>query len=477
MELYAGKYEIRNKIGVGGMAHVYHARYYAENKFVQDVALKRLLPAWSDNQHFTNLFLDEATLLCSLHHRNIVSLYDYGSYDHECYFVMEYIDGLDLSQLCHELTKKNIKLPLGLALYITTEVLAALDYAHTAKNKDGISLDLIHRDISPSNILLSWKGDVKLSDFGIAKGRHRSEVTQGNALKGKYAYMSPEHIQGKEIGQESDIFSCGLLFYELLFGKSLFSQMNDLQIMQTLSQDLFPLPQLSSLPPEVQTMLYLSLAYKPESRYESASAWLEDIFRYHAVKGILYTSEDLFAFLQQHCVHLKRQELEEGQTTLVKEAKTRTFLPAQNKYVVQKKKKFYAVLLWILSLSCFADATMISSHHSLASRSTLEKPVHSFWKKNEQQIVTSETNQIDPSAEKNLVPLRLQIQPWGYVSIPGVVARREAPFNISLQQKEYVVSFFYPPQKKWLKKTIDLTNLKQRHCVASFLKKAHVRCF
>lgn len=230
------RYELLDRIGVGGMAEIFRGKAIAAGGFEKPVAIKRILPHLSQDKRFVELLIAEAKVLSLLKHRNIVQIFDVGLGDDNKYFlVMEFVDGVDLGAVQRSNEAKRKRLPFHLALHIGAEVCEALEHAHTAKTPDGRPMSLVHRDVSPSNVLLSRSGEVKLTDFGIAK-RAESEQTGHGAVRGKFAYISPEQARNEHIEPRSDVFSVGILMWEMVTGRRLFSQMDDLAALRAVRE-------------------------------------------------------------------------------------------------------------------------------------------------------------------------------------------------------------------------------------------------
>ncbi len=203
------KYKIIQKIAAGGMAEVFLARSTAAMGLGKFVAIKKILPDLSESPDFIDMFKAEARVAMQLQHRNLISIYDFGTVDGQCFLVMELVHGLNLSQILREIQKKKGQLPMAMALYLIAEAASGLYSAHDIT---------IHRDISPANIMISYSGEIKVIDFGVAKVRGYGEETQAGVLKGKINYMSPEQINCEKLDHRSDIFSLGLVLYEVLTG-------------------------------------------------------------------------------------------------------------------------------------------------------------------------------------------------------------------------------------------------------------------
>ncbi|MFH1148076.1 MAG: serine/threonine-protein kinase, partial [Pseudomonadota bacterium] len=220
--LRLGKYLLLDRIAVGGMAELYRAKIIGVQGFEKLIAIKKILPHLATEAELVTSFIDEAKLAALLQHQSIVQIYDFGSVDGSYFIAMEYLLGKDLRLMVGK--AKEIDLPLSLenALFITSRICAGLDYAHKLKDFQGNPLRIIHRDISPQNILVTYQGDTKIVDFGIARAATQSTLTQVGMIKGKVAYMSPEQATGDSIDCRSDIFSAGIVLYELVTGKRMF---------------------------------------------------------------------------------------------------------------------------------------------------------------------------------------------------------------------------------------------------------------
>ena len=213
------------------MAEIYLARIPEGDSIRQTVVIKRLLPHMADDPQFNAMFIDEARLSKRLNHANIVKTYEFGWHEDELFIAMEFVDGLDTLAILRECAHRKVRMPTEVAVYIVQQILLALDYAHNQVDDDGKPLGVVHRDISPSNILLSRRGEVKLVDFGIARAAQQSHKTRDGTLKGKYGYMSPEQVVDVAVDVRSDIFSVGIVLAELLTGRRLFAATNELDVL------------------------------------------------------------------------------------------------------------------------------------------------------------------------------------------------------------------------------------------------------
>jgi serine/threonine protein kinase len=270
-----GKYTLFERIGRGGMADVFKARVQGPAGFERIFVVKRILPHLSDDPVFTKMFIDEAKLAARLTHPNIVQVFELGSVDNEYFMSMEYVRGRDLAETMRTQWARVGPPRPEMVAYVGREMCRALAYAHDFTAEDGTRLGMIHRDISPSNVMLSNDGAVKILDFGIAKalGGDKDESTKTGTLKGKFAYMAPEQTVSNEVDRRIDIFATGIVLHEILTGRRLFKGENDLQTIERVRQCDVPPPSLHNplCPPEMDNIVLKALAKNPLDRYQSAS--------------------------------------------------------------------------------------------------------------------------------------------------------------------------------------------------------------
>jgi len=267
-----GKYQLLRRIATGGMAEIFLARAQAMHGFEKQVVLKRILPQHASSDDFIRMFLAEARLAATLHHPNIVQVYDIGEEAGAYFFTMEYIQGEDLRRLVRAARRKQTPIPLAHILHIIMGMAGGLHHAHEKIGTDGLPLGIVHRDVSPSNVLVTYEGDVKVVDFGIAKAAAAQNSTIAGTLKGKIPYMSPEQCRGELVDRRSDIFSIGTLLWELTTGKRLFAGENEFAILNRVAKADVPPP--SSVrpeyPPELEAIVMRALSVDPENRYPTA---------------------------------------------------------------------------------------------------------------------------------------------------------------------------------------------------------------
>ena len=273
-----GKYQLLDRIAVGGMAELFRAKLTGVEGFEKLIAIKKILPNLSQEKILVTSFIDEAKLAALLHHENIVQIYDFGSMDDDYFIAMEFLFGKDLRTIRQ--TAKERELPLGMEniLYIIARVCAGLDYSHNLKDLQGQPLNIIHRDINPQNILVTYEGQVKIIDYGIAKAASHNTKTRENLIKGKLAYMSPEQANGQTIDHRSDIFSAGIILYELLAVRRMFEG-ETMQVLSLVREAQYDPPEevIPNLPSKLNQILRRALAKDPEERYQSAGEMLADV--------------------------------------------------------------------------------------------------------------------------------------------------------------------------------------------------------
>ncbi len=265
------RYELVERIGAGGMAEIFRGTALAAGGFEKPVAIKRILPHLSQDNRFVNLLIKEAQILSLLRHRNIVQIFDVGlGPDGNYFLVMEYVDGADIGVIYEKLEEHRKRLPVDMALHICAEVCEALDYAHQANGPDDTHLRIVHRDVSPANIMLSRSGEVKLTDFGIAK--HSEETTGHGSVRGKFAYISPEQARNDRVDARSDVYSLGIVLYELVLGHRLFSNLPDFDALNAVREGHIPRPRDidREISAELEELLLTALSFEAAGRFASA---------------------------------------------------------------------------------------------------------------------------------------------------------------------------------------------------------------
>lgn len=264
-----GRYELIKKIATGGMAEIFLARQAGIEGFEKLLVLKRILPHLAENEEFVEMFLHEARVAVRLNHPNIVQIYDLGEEGGSYFIAMEYIHGEDARRIWRTCEKAGMNLPIPLACRIAMDAAAGLAYAHKRCDASGRPLNIIHRDISPQNLLVSFEGSVKVVDFGIAKAADQATQTRSGVLKGKYSYMSPEQASGLEIDQRTDQFALGIVLHELLTFQRLFKRSNEIQTLTAVADCQVPPPSSinSNVAPELDAIVMKALAKNPDDRF------------------------------------------------------------------------------------------------------------------------------------------------------------------------------------------------------------------
>ncbi len=289
------RYQVIERIDAGGMAEVFKANSTSLQGFQKLVAIKRILPSLTQNQRFVRMFLDEAKVSLHLNHTNTVHVFDLGIADGTYFIVMEYVDGTNLKNVIEHLNQQGKALPIEQAVFIAIEVCKGLTHAHDKLDQNGRRLDIVHRDVSPPNVLISRSGEVKLTDFGLAKAKSQVEITDPGVVKGKFGYLSPEAAHGEDVDLRTDIFAVGILLWEMLTGRRLFLGETDYQ---TLEQVRAARTQPASLyrkdvPPELDQLLARALERDIDKRFQTAQSFgmalAQFLFRY----GRVVTNYDL----------------------------------------------------------------------------------------------------------------------------------------------------------------------------------------
>lgn len=320
-----GKYQLLQKIAVGGMAELYRAKVTRDHGFEKRVAIKKILPHLTDEGNLIKAFIDEAKLAALLQHENIVQIYDFGSIDGEYFIAMEYLFGKDLRKLIFKAAETGIPLSLENTLYIVSRICAGLDYSHHLKDLQGKPLNIIHRDINPQNIFLTYEGQVKIIDFGIAKAASHNSTTHEGLIKGKLAYMSPEQAIGKAVDHRSDIFSTGIIFYELLTGRRMFEG-ETMHIYNLVREARYePLGEiLPDLPAKLYAVVERALAKEPDQRYQTCGEMLADLEECIFELSIRPNGRSFAQFIKEFF----KEELAVDETALW--TKTKTYVDGQS---------------------------------------------------------------------------------------------------------------------------------------------------
>src|SRR3990167_3916634 len=297
-----GPFILLDRIAVGGMAELYLARLQGVGGFEKLIAIKKILPAFSSNKEFVSMFIEEAKLTVQLTHANIVQIYDFGEVNKELYLAMEFVEGHNVRQLLAKLEQEKKGCPIDIACHIVAEICRGLDYAHNREDKKTRTpLDIIHRDVSPQNVIVSYDGEVKIIDFGIAKAASKVEETKAGVLKGKFGYMSPEQALGESIDNGTDIFSTGIILFELLTGERLFASESELETIKKIQKANIPHPSKynPSIPKQLEDIVLKALAKNRNDRYERARDFQRALSHFIYLTNPHFVHHDLSEFLHQ----------------------------------------------------------------------------------------------------------------------------------------------------------------------------------
>ncbi len=299
MAVQFGKYVLDRWIAQGGMANIFTATYTGPLGFEREMVLKVILPDYAHHEAFIEMFLDEARLAARLYHPNIVQVLDLGNVGDYLYIAMEYVHGPSLSRAVARAKKEGRMMSPGLAVFIVLELLEALAYAHQRTDRAGNPLGIVHRDVNPQNILLSFDGQVKLTDFGVAKANVNLHESQAGVIKGKYSHMAPEQCLTKPVDGRADLFSVAIVLHELLTGKPLFHRPTAYEMMKAVVEE--PVPPPSAInpkcPPELDGIVLRGLAKDPDKRYQTAMAFLDSLNLVAKRLQIVEGKHDLRQFL------------------------------------------------------------------------------------------------------------------------------------------------------------------------------------
>lgn len=295
-----GKYTLLERIAVGGMAEIFKAKTQGYGGFEKMLAIKRLHPQFSDDHTFVKMLVDEARIAVLLQHSNVVQVFDLGRIGRHYYIAMEFIEGRDLFQLLRTLHQEKALMPIDAAAFAVAEVCQGLHYAHTKIHPlTRKPLHIVHRDVSPQNVLLSWAGEVKLADFGIVKADQRATVTQAGVIKGKFYYMSPEQARGEIVDARSDIFSTGIVLFEALTARPLYEDAESATLLDQVQAGPTQSPQQlrKEIPDELEAICMRALEVDKRKRYQSSLEFSRALSSFLVTSGTVFTKADMGEYL------------------------------------------------------------------------------------------------------------------------------------------------------------------------------------
>lgn len=295
-----GKYLLLDRINIGGMAEVWRGKQFGASGFERLVAIKRILPNIAEDEEFITMFIDEAKISVQLTHANIAQIYELGQIQSSYFIAMEYIPGKDMRAIFERCRKKAEPAPIPLTCYVIAKLCEGLDYAHRKKDGMGRDMNIVHRDVSPQNVLISYEGEVKVIDFGIAKAAGKATKTQAGILKGKFGYMSPEQIRGLPLDRRSDVFAIGVCLYEMLTGERLFVGESDFSVLEKVrkAEVLPPSTYNRRVPETLERIVLKSLARDVDERYQYASELADDLQRFLITSDSIFSRKDLMQYMK-----------------------------------------------------------------------------------------------------------------------------------------------------------------------------------
>ena len=527
-----GRYVLLEKIAQGGTAELWKAELSCAGGFKRIVAIKRLLPVHRKNLEIRQLLIDEAKILALMQHAHLIQVFELGEEDDLPFIAMEYVDGIDCELLLRRIIIQKTPIPIPIAIYIMKAVLSALNFAHCMHDESGRPLKIIHRDVSPSNILISWNGEINLTDFGIAKGEHRTYKTITGGLRGKFSYMSPEQAGGDELDLRTDIFSSGIVLFELITASRLFYAKNDIKTLEMVRKADLPEWAISRIPPSIYSVIKVALNYDRKLRYSSAEQMNNDLTSIANSFGGIGTSVDLAAFLSQNFPH---KTCESKCNIEQKSIHTRVYGKSIPKIKWARHFTLLSASFFLALIISFRSGNMLS-YSNLPKRtvkhvqSSTSNVLHIVPPKLYGTIAVDSTpsnikgvlNVGDKSYDiatpytiskidiKKSVPCKVQLikdgyhvlddnfilthsaatyvknynlikhasarlyvqaKPWGIVHISGVVADTETPITGKhMKAGNYLLRIKYPPSGKELFKRINISDGDSVKCFADFPK-------
>ena len=295
-----GKYLLLDRVNIGGMAEVWRAKTFGAGGFERLVAIKRILPNIAEDEEFISMFIDEAKITVQLTHANIAQIHELANLSNSYFIAMEYVSGKDMRAVFDRCRKKGEPAPIPLTCYLIAKCCEGLDYAHRAKDRQGRDMNIVHRDVSPQNALISYDGEVKVIDFGIAKAAGKATKTQAGILKGKFGYMSPEQIRGLPLDRRSDVFAIGVCLYEMLTGERLFVGDSDFSVLEKVRKvEVLPPSHFNrKIPEPLERIVMKALAKDVDDRYQYASDLAMDLQGFMYSTGARFGERDLSQFMK-----------------------------------------------------------------------------------------------------------------------------------------------------------------------------------
>ncbi len=461
-----GRYVLLGKIATGGMAEIFHAKLIGAEGFEKEIVIKKILPQWGTDRDFIAMLVDEAKIVVQLNHPNIVQVYELGCEEGDYYIAMEYVSGLDLKQILRQSPAQKITIPLGVSLTVISEILAGLAYAHSKEDVSKIPLEIVHRDISPQNILVGFDGRIKLTDFGIAKAAQRHQHTMTGVMKGKLAYMSPEQANSEAVDCRSDLFSLGVVLYEILTGEKLFEGDSDLETLEKVRRAPVSFSEEAELkiPQELREILFRSLNRDPHLRYVDAWAFREAIMTFAQIHEVELGADIVTNFIRQ----LPPNELTQ---------KTRSFfLPLVGSFQKKHNRRWslIALLVGMIGISLFLFFKG-NRHEDDKKTPPVVLPLE---RSQSSKIVTKMKTIPKPMVVEtpSVGYLSVQAIPWAYVMIDGKGPRETPLQELELSVGKHSIEVIYEPEEKKVSLSFELKENDKKLCLVNFKEDAQLRC-
>ncbi len=485
-----GRYTLIRRLAVGGMAEIFLAKLVGAAGFEKEVVLKRILPQWSRHRDFVAMLIDEAKIAVRLEHPNIVPVHELAREGDLYYIAMEYVRGWDLRRLLQAAAAKKTNLPKDVCLFVFMQILEGLAYAH--------KFSVVHRDISPQNILISEDGAVKITDFGIARAASKTHETATGVLKGKFAYMSPEQATPEEKGRldgRSDLFSAAIVLYEMLTGERLFYRGGDLETLDRVRRaQVTPSPRaLELIPKPLFTILLKALERDPQDRYAGATAFRDALRDYARTAGLEPNRERLVAFLEgfeQRPTELLLDETKTvGGETLVERSDEKTSDRSPERRGGPIAALIVGAIALYLAVGLWLRMTRPDPKDSPAQPAVSETRPEPETRPGVSQTLPPPKIASPPPSSSDFekppvvalpVPakgyLSVQAVPWGTVTVDGGRGRETPVRRLPLAPGRHAVRVAYEPDGSSVAASVTVVSGKEIVCVAKFRGGKELRC-
>lgn len=442
-----GKYVLLEKLATGGMAEVFLARGTGAGGIGKFFAVKRILPQYADSPEFIEMFKDEAKIAINLNHSNIVSIHEFGVEKGQFFIVMDYVEGRNLRQILNKMKKSNLQFSIDQIVYVVKEVCAGLDHAHRCiDGTTGKPLNITHRDMSPQNVMVSFEGEVKIVDFGIAKAESQIETTRAGTLKGKFGYMSPEQAEGQAVDLRTDIFSLGIVLWELLANDRLFVANNEINTLRKIRD--CQIPSLRKINPNIHTELerivQKALARDRNLRYQTGAALHRDLNRFLNRQYPDFSPQDFAVFIKSvfadEILSLRKRLVEYSKVNLTISLN----IPAADKSFDERTS--------LLNTNTNTNSLVVSTSSTAQTNepASTSREIHTLRKKEATAPRIEKDSKTEPEAtNSNLVTANsvpsLRIAETGTHSLPPTARPQSAPSRSVLDDKALAAESHRPP--------------------------------